>query len=267
MRGDGALATGTGPSSPCPSSSATSTATTAPPCNDTLGPSPRLTSHCPQLVAPSGHPTGQVRLHAGPAGAWPGSGRGPCANQAQRVSPRARLMWLVPDSPRAPPCWRGAAGRPGRHWYDHAWWLLAALAARGHGVRRRGAAAGATACTAGRPPTRRSTPRPAGGRASAGSRRCRGSRPSTTPRVPVSRLFGLATVTVTTASAAGALEIEGLDRDRARRARGRADPQGRHRPGRRHVSRAATDPRARPAAERSGSGSTRACSWSTRSGS
>ena len=32
----------------------------------------------------------------------------------------------------------------------------------------------------------------------------------------VSRLFGLATVTVTTASAAGALEIVGLDRDRAR---------------------------------------------------
>ena len=34
---------------------------------------------------------------------------------------------------------------------------------------------------------------------------------------PVSRLFGLASVTVTTASAAGALEITGLDRDRARR--------------------------------------------------
>ncbi len=33
----------------------------------------------------------------------------------------------------------------------------------------------------------------------------------------VSRLFGLATVTVTTASAAGALEIAGLDRDRALR--------------------------------------------------
>ncbi|MBB6628939.1 PH domain-containing protein [Nocardioides sp. KIGAM211] len=33
----------------------------------------------------------------------------------------------------------------------------------------------------------------------------------------VSRLFGLASVTVTTASAAGALEISGLDRDRARR--------------------------------------------------
>jgi len=32
----------------------------------------------------------------------------------------------------------------------------------------------------------------------------------------LSRLFGLATVTVTTASAAGALEIAGLDRDRAR---------------------------------------------------
>ena len=33
---------------------------------------------------------------------------------------------------------------------------------------------------------------------------------------PVSRLFGLASVTVTTASAAGALEIVGLDRGRAR---------------------------------------------------
>ncbi|WP_202387787.1 PH domain-containing protein [Nocardioides flavescens] len=33
----------------------------------------------------------------------------------------------------------------------------------------------------------------------------------------VARLFGLATVTVTTASAAGALEIAGLDRDVARR--------------------------------------------------
>jgi hypothetical protein len=33
----------------------------------------------------------------------------------------------------------------------------------------------------------------------------------------VSRLFGLASVTVTTASAAGALEIAGLERDRARR--------------------------------------------------
>jgi membrane protein YdbS with pleckstrin-like domain len=34
---------------------------------------------------------------------------------------------------------------------------------------------------------------------------------------PVSRLFGLATVTVTTASAAGALRIEGLDRTLAQR--------------------------------------------------
>ena len=33
---------------------------------------------------------------------------------------------------------------------------------------------------------------------------------------PVSRLFGLATVTVTTASAAGALQVAGLDRHRAR---------------------------------------------------
>ncbi len=33
---------------------------------------------------------------------------------------------------------------------------------------------------------------------------------------PLSRIFGLATVTVTTASAAGALQIAGLDRDRAR---------------------------------------------------
>ena len=33
----------------------------------------------------------------------------------------------------------------------------------------------------------------------------------------IARLFGLASVTVTTASAAGALEIEGLDRDLARR--------------------------------------------------
>ena len=33
----------------------------------------------------------------------------------------------------------------------------------------------------------------------------------------LARLFGLASVTVTTASAAGALEIAGLDRDRARR--------------------------------------------------
>jgi membrane protein YdbS with pleckstrin-like domain len=33
---------------------------------------------------------------------------------------------------------------------------------------------------------------------------------------PLERAFGLATVTVTTASAAGALQISGLDRDRAR---------------------------------------------------
>ena len=56
-----------------------------------------------------------------------------------------------------------------------------------------------------------------GGRASAGSRRCRGSRPSTTPRARSRGLFGLATVTVTTASAAGALRIEGLDRALAQR--------------------------------------------------
>ena len=54
---------------------------------------------------------------------------------------------------------------------------------------------------------------------------------------PVSRLFGLATVTVTTASAAGALEIVGLRPGQGPGAGRRADAQGRHRPGRRHVSR------------------------------
>ena len=134
----------------------------------------------------------------------------------QRVSPRARLMWLVSGLAQgvvllalvlmADRVW---------HWFDLAWWLFAVLVA-------------AVAAYVGVVPAWRyrvhrweATDTAVYTQTGWWTRERRVAPMSRIQTVdyaegPVSRLFGLASVTVTTASAAGALEIVGLDRGRAR---------------------------------------------------
>lgn len=134
----------------------------------------------------------------------------------QRVSPRARLMWLVGGLAEGVAL-LVAAVLTGWvwHWFDLPWWVVAALAvavtayvvvvpAWRYRVHRWEVTDSAVYTQTGWwTRERRVAPM---------------SRIQTVDYAegPVSRLFGLATVTVTTASAAGALEIVGLDRGRAR---------------------------------------------------
>jgi membrane protein YdbS with pleckstrin-like domain len=135
---------------------------------------------------------------------------------AQRVSPRARLMWLVTALVQ------GVAVLVATvlagwvwHWFDLPWWVLAGLACA------------VAAYVAVVPPWRYRVHRwevtPTAVYTQTGwwtleRRVAPMSRIQTVDYAegPVSRFLGLATVTVTTASAAGALEIVGLDRGRAR---------------------------------------------------
>jgi len=134
----------------------------------------------------------------------------------QRVSPRARLMWLVGGVAEGAALLVAAvlAGWVW-HWYDHAGWVLGALALA------------VTAYVAVVPAWRYRVHRwevtdtavyTQTGWWTRERRVAPMSRIQTVDYAegPVARLFGLATVTVTTASAAGALEIAGLERGRAR---------------------------------------------------
>ncbi len=134
----------------------------------------------------------------------------------QQVSPRARLMWLVGGLVQ------GVAVLVATvlagwvwHWFDLAWWVLAGLACA--------VAAYVAVVPAWRYRVHRWEVTPTAVYTQTGwwTRERRVAPMSRIQTVdyaegPVSRLFGLATVTVTTASAAGALEIVGLDRGRAR---------------------------------------------------
>ena len=133
----------------------------------------------------------------------------------QRVSPRARLMWLVSGLAQGVVLLALVllAGRVW-HWFDLAWWLFAVLVV-------------AVAAYVGVVPVWRyrvhrweATETAVYTQTGWWTRERRVAPMSRIQTVdyaegPVSRLFGLASVTVTTASAAGALEIEGLDRSRA----------------------------------------------------
>jgi membrane protein YdbS with pleckstrin-like domain len=134
----------------------------------------------------------------------------------QRVSPRARLMWLVSGLAQGVvlPALVLLSGRVW-HWFDLAWWLFAVLVV-------------AVAAYVGVVPVWRyrvhrweATDTAVYTQTGWWTRERRVAPMSRIQTVdyaegPVSRLFGLASVTVTTASAAGALEIVGLDRGRAR---------------------------------------------------
>ena len=134
----------------------------------------------------------------------------------QRVSPRARLMWLVSGLAQGVVL-LALVLLSGRvwHWFDLAWWLFAVLVA-------------AVAAYVGVVPVWRyrvhrweATDTAVYTQTGWWTRERRVAPMSRIQTVdyaegPVSRLFGLASVTVTTASAAGALEIVGLDRGRAR---------------------------------------------------
>jgi membrane protein YdbS with pleckstrin-like domain len=134
----------------------------------------------------------------------------------QRVSPRARLMWLVSGLAQGVILLALVllAGRVW-HWFDLAWWLFAVLVV-------------AVAAYVGVVPVWRyrvhrweATDTAVYTQTGWWTRERRVAPMSRIQTVdyaegPVSRLFGLASVTVTTASAAGALEIVGLDRGRAR---------------------------------------------------
>ena len=192
------------------------------------------------------------------------AGPGPAASPAERVSPRARLMWLLGALLRRPSWCSRSWWPPARSatWSTVPWWALALLGVGAGGVRRGGAAVALRGAPLGGHRHRGLHPDRLVGRASAGSRRCRGSRPSTTPRARSRGSSGWPRVTVTTASAAGALEIAGLDRARARELVDELTLQADAVRGRRHVS---AD--AELTATSSGSGSTRGCCWSTRSAS
>src|SRR6476660_9909701 len=134
----------------------------------------------------------------------------------QRVSPRARLMWLVSGLAQgvvllalvlmADRVW---------HWFDLAWWLFAVLVA-------------AVAAYVGVVPAWRyrvdrweATDTAVYSQTGWWTRERRVAPMSRIQTVDyaegaVSRLFGLAKVTVTTASSAGALTIDGLDKAVAR---------------------------------------------------
>jgi uncharacterized protein len=134
----------------------------------------------------------------------------------QRVSPRARLMWLVSGLAQGVVL-LALVLLSGRvwHWFDLAWWLFAVLVV-------------AVAAYVGVVPVWRyrvhrweATDTAVYTQTGWWTRERRVAPMSRIQTVdyaegPVSRLFGLASVTVTTASAAGALEIVGLDRGRAR---------------------------------------------------
>lgn len=133
-----------------------------------------------------------------------------------RVSPRARLMWLVNGLAQGVVL-LALVLLTGRvwHWFDLAWWLFAVLVV-------------AVAAYVGVVPVWRyrvhrweATDTAVYTQTGWWTRERRVAPMSRIQTVdyaegPVSRLFGLASVTVTTASAAGALEIVGLDRERAR---------------------------------------------------
>jgi uncharacterized protein len=138
--------------------------------------------------------------------------RDPC----ERVSPRARLMWMVGGVVRAVVVTvLVVLGATIWDWYDLRWWmfvLLAVFLVLSAGVipywryvvhRWEVTDTAVYTQTGWWSRERRIAPM---------------SRVQTVDYVEgaIARLFGLASVTVTTASAAGALEIAGLDRDRAR---------------------------------------------------
>jgi membrane protein YdbS with pleckstrin-like domain len=135
---------------------------------------------------------------------------------AERVSPRARLMWLLSAALESVVVLVGLVlVTRVLHWFDLPWWALAlaavALAAYvgvvpqwRYRVHRWEVTETAVYTQTGWwARERRIAPM---------------SRIQTVDHAegPLARLFGLASVTVTTASSAGALEIAGLDRDRAR---------------------------------------------------
>jgi membrane protein YdbS with pleckstrin-like domain len=134
----------------------------------------------------------------------------------ERVSPRARLMWMVGGVVRAVVVTvLVVLGATIWDWYDLRWWifvLLAVFLVLSAGVipywryvvhRWEVTDTAVYTQTGWWSRERRIAPM---------------SRVQTVDYVEgaIARLFGLASVTVTTASAAGALEIAGLDRDRAR---------------------------------------------------
>ena len=134
----------------------------------------------------------------------------------ERVSPRARLMWVVGGVIRAVVLIvLVVLGATIWDWYDLRWWMFALLALFlvvsavvipywRYVVHRWEVTDTAVYTQTGWwSRERRIAPM---------------SRVQTVDYVEgaIARLFGLASVTVTTASAAGALEIAGLDRDRAR---------------------------------------------------
>jgi membrane protein YdbS with pleckstrin-like domain len=135
---------------------------------------------------------------------------------AERVSPRARLMWLLTAALESVVVLVGLllASRVWR-WFDLPWWALALVAATlaayvvvvpqwRYRVHRWEVTETAVYTQTGWwTRERRIAPM---------------SRIQTVDQAegPLARLFGLASVTVTTASSAGALEIAGLDRERAR---------------------------------------------------
>jgi membrane protein YdbS with pleckstrin-like domain len=134
----------------------------------------------------------------------------------ERVSPRARLMWMVGGVVRAVVVTvLMVLGATIWDWYDLRWWifvLLAVFLVLSAGVipywryvvhRWEVTDTAVYTQTGWWSRERRIAPM---------------SRVQTVDYVEgaIARLFGLASVTVTTASAAGALEIAGLDRDRAR---------------------------------------------------
>jgi membrane protein YdbS with pleckstrin-like domain len=136
---------------------------------------------------------------------------------AQRVSPRARLMWLLGAVVQG--AWLlvlVALGGWLWHWFPLPWWVFAALAAV--------VAAYVVVMPTWRYRTHRWEVTDTAVYTQTGwwSRERRIAPMSRIQTVDhaegaLARLFGLASVTVTTASSAGALEISGLDRDRARR--------------------------------------------------